>query len=88
MLFHWVPSHVGIKGNEKADSAAKTGLLRRVTNIPIPHGDFKKRIHDLLKRRWQSQWFEAVNNKLHEIYPKLGLWCDGFRIIICVRRVF
>ena len=24
---------------------------------------------------------EAVNNKLHEIHPKLGLWPGGFRII-------
>ena len=81
ILFYWIPSHVGIIGNEKADTAAKAGLSKRVTNVPIPYGDFKKHINILLKRKWQSQWDEAANNKLHEIHPQLGLWPGGSRII-------
>ena len=81
ILFYWISSHVGIRGNEKADAAAKAGLLRRVTNVPIPYGDLKKHINVLLKRKWQSQWDEAVDNKLHEIHPQLGLWPGGSRII-------
>ena len=45
ILFYWIPSHVGIRGNEKADAAAKAGLSRRVTNVPIPYGDFKNYIN-------------------------------------------
>ena len=81
ILFYWIPSHVGIIGNEKADTAAKAGLPKRVANVPIPYGDFRKHINVLLKRKWQSQWDEAVNNKLHEIHPQLGLWPGGSRII-------
>ena len=47
ILFYWIPSHVGIRGKEKADAAAKAGLSRRVTNVPIPYGDFKKHINVL-----------------------------------------
>ena len=42
ILFYWIPSHVGIRGNEKADAAAKAGLSRRVSNVPIPYVDLKK----------------------------------------------
>ena len=41
----------------------------------------EKHINALLKRKWQSQWNEAANNKLHEIHPRLGLWPGGSRII-------
>ena len=78
---YWVPSHVGIRGDNNANAAAKACNLRRVTNIPIPFGDFKKHINALLKCKWQFQWDEAVNNKLHEIHPQLGLWPEGSRII-------
>ena len=81
ILFNWIPSHVGIRGNDKADAAAKAGLSRRVTDVPIPYFDFKKHINVLLKRKWQTQWDETVNNKLHEIHPQLGLWPGGSRII-------
>ena len=80
-MFYWIPSHVGIIGNEQADTAAKAGLSKRVTNVPIPYGDFRKHINALLKRKWKSQWNEAANNKLHEIHPRLGLWPGGSRII-------
>ena len=57
-------SYASIKVKEKAVAAAKADLLRRVTNISIPYGDFKKHINVLLKHKWQSQWSEAFNNKL------------------------
>ena len=38
--FCWVPSHVGIKDNERADKAAKLAIVeRQVSNISLPYKD-------------------------------------------------
>ena len=64
------------------DAAAKAGLLRRDTNVPISFGDFKKHINVLMKCKRQYEWNEAINKKLNVIHPRLGLWPSrSFRII-------
>ena len=41
--FIWVPSHIGIEGNEDADSLAKSATLLTYDNhIRIPHTDFQE----------------------------------------------
>ena len=52
-------------------------------NLYIPP---RNHTNALLKRKWQSQWDEAANNKLHEIHPQLGLWPGGYESL-GMRRV-
>ena len=39
VMFYWVPSHVGIQGNELVDVLAKLSLNEAYTNIKIPYTD-------------------------------------------------
>ena len=74
ITFCWVPSHVGIKGNEKADSTAKSALELPRVKVGVPNTDFKHHINQYIISTWQDDWNGAVANKLHSIKPVLGDW--------------
>lgn len=64
-LFCWAPSHVGIRGNERADAAAKLATERgHISRWALPAGDFKSLIKRLVTERWAEQWRLLENNKL------------------------
>ena len=54
IVFCWVPSHTGIKGNEKADSAAKSALDLPRAKVGVPNTDFKHLISQYIFSTWQD----------------------------------
>ena len=74
--FCWVPSHIGIIGNERADAAAKAAArLNHTSGMSVPFHDFKSIIKFYCRDRWQAHWSGLNNNfKLKSIRPSVHPW--------------
>ena len=65
IILCWIPSHVGILGNEKADAAAKSALSLPVTRMKLPATGMYPRITKLIFDEWQEVWNCCAGHKLH-----------------------
>jgi len=72
---------MGIRGNEKADHAAKAASDLEEAYFKIPYTDFKCNISKLIQTNWQSSWDNAQFNKLHSVQSALGFWCPASRAL-------
>ena len=79
IIFCWIPSHIGIRGNEKADMAAKESLDIDISDVKVPYTDYKPFISRYVFNKWQERWSSCLNNKLYNIKPILGEWQPSFR---------
>ena len=75
----WIPSHIGIIGNEAADMAAKESLDHDITASQVIYTDLKFHINRFISSKLQERWSFCSDNKLFQIKPTLGEWPPGFR---------
>jgi hypothetical protein len=62
MQIEWVPGHVGIVGNEKADQAAKSAAIEKINPAPQPtilKSAQANEIHQAIKQEQQKQWLNG-----------------------------
>ena len=68
----WIPSHIGIQGNEMVGKQAKTSLLLEPTSFKISFSNFKPSINKYILEEWQTSWNKSIGNKLLDIKPTIG----------------
>ncbi|GFY22197.1 putative RNA-directed DNA polymerase from transposon X-element [Trichonephila clavipes] len=71
-IFSWVPGHVGILGNEQADTAARS--MSDHMQRPVCYQDLKTSAQIYIHRVWQETWDQQILNKLHNIHPSTSHW--------------
>ncbi|GFT52550.1 putative RNA-directed DNA polymerase from transposon X-element [Trichonephila clavipes] len=72
IIFSWIPGHVGILGNEQADTAARS--MSDHMQRPVCYQDLKTFTQNYIHRVWQETWNQQILNKLHRIHPSTSPW--------------
>lgn len=69
----WVPGHVNIAGNEKADAAAKLATNKPVQFISVYYKDWYPLIQEKIHKKWNDSW-KTSNNFMVQIKPSICEW--------------
>ena len=73
IIYEWVPAHVGIVGNEKADNNAKKSLHDSSVsiNINMNYKELSSITTILLNKIWQNEWNTKIHSH-HNIHPLIN----------------
>ena len=78
IVYCWIPSHIGIRNNERVDKKAKESLNLEETVFKIPFNNFKPFINRYIFDKWQTFWNEIDNCNSHD---KFIIFSDSFSVL-------
>lgn len=68
VTFCWVPAHVSVRGNEKADEVARAAASRPPSQCALPHKELHPTVRSALRGVWQRRWAAvAATMKMGEV---------------------
>ena len=73
IILHWIPSHVNISGNDRADTAAKSALSLAITNMKLPAHKLIPCVSKCCLDKRQDIWDCCEGNKLRSVHPTVGM---------------
>ena len=71
----WIPSHVGLVGNKRADLLAKAVVRNQNTELVIKPEltELKERVDDFILSKWQSRWREEKTGRQYfDLEPRVS----------------
>uniref|UniRef100_A0A3B5QAR3 Reverse transcriptase domain-containing protein n=1 Tax=Xiphophorus maculatus TaxID=8083 RepID=A0A3B5QAR3_XIPMA len=77
VIFVWVPAHIGVEGNERADKMAKRAIQNPISfTVKTSKSEGKSMVKGKLMEKWQKRWDEE----------KTGRWFYKIQKIVGERR--
>ena len=68
----WIPSHIGIVGNETIDQHTKTATAKQINiNSPSDLTDIKHKIDTYIIDKWQTQYNSTPKGKTYKMYEPI-----------------
>ena len=69
----WVPSHIGITGNERADQLDNMGSKRQHTDIDVgvELQEMYGRVDAYINKLWQQAWNETTGRHFYNVQPDI-----------------
>ena len=78
----WVPAHVGIPNNERADEGARSAAESDapISDPAVHYKDYYPIIREKITDKWQEYWLSLQSNKLRTIKTTVTPWNSSMEI--------